>query len=291
LGFSVKSNIQQTPLLIQGVKNIIDVACGNDHALALDNKGKVWAWGGSQQNQLGRKVLERNRIQALTPREVEIPRKWKVKSVHSGSFHSFAVTTNGSVFSWGLNSFSQCGMYTEEKDDSTNLVPVPTLVPALEQQDIVMIDGGDQHSIALSRNGDLLAWGNMTAHQVGVGLDKVPTDHVILDESGKPRCLIVPSKIADTKFNSIAAGSNHNIAIGTDGAAYSWGFGDQYQCGHGEPGQDVKVPSKIVNTATTGVEMVAAACGGQITVLAGIPEGVNPPRDRSSSLSSVPEEF
>jgi regulator of chromosome condensation len=272
----VNSRIQQTPVLVQGLKNIVDVACGNDHVLALDNKGKAWAWGNGQQNQLGRRLVERTRIQGLIPREVGISRK-KVKSVHSGSFHSFAVTTDGLVYSWGLNSFAQCGIYMEAEDESTTLVvPVPTRVPALEDKDVVMLDGGDRHSIALTSKGDLLAWGRMDAHQVGIGLDKVPVENVILDVSGKPRCLIVPSKVTDTKFKTIASGSNHNIAIGAeDGAAYSWGFGDQYQCGHGEPGQDVKEPTKIVNTATTGVNMVAAACGGQVTVLAGIPAKSN----------------
>jgi regulator of chromosome condensation len=273
LGFSVDSNIQQTPVLIKGLKNIVDVACGNDHALALDKNGKVWAWGTSQQDQLGRLglVLGRDRTKGLIPQKIELTRK-KVKSIHSGSFHSFAVTTDGSVYSWGLNSFGQCGFYVEPKDDSTrSLVSVPTRAPALQDQDIVMLDGGDKHSIALTSDGDLLAWGIMTAHQVGVGLDKVPSESVILDESGKPLCLLVPSKISDKKFKSVASGANHNIAIDVDGAAHSWGFGDQYQCGQGEPGQDVKEPCKVVNTATSGVDMVAAACGGSVTVLAGFP--------------------
>jgi regulator of chromosome condensation len=297
LGFSVNSHIQQTPILIQGLKNIIDVACGNDHALALDNKGKAWAWGNSRQNELGRPVHKRRIIQGLIPREVEISRK-KVKSIHSGSFHSFAVTTDGSIYSWGLNSFSQCGIYMEQPEEEVVLqeeepqkkkpqkkkpqeevpqemdplvVPIPTRVPALQDKDIVMLDGGDKHSIALTSDGDLLAWGNMTAHQVGIGPNRVPAADVILDMSGKPRCLIFPTKVTETKFKTIASGSNHNIAIGLkDGAAYSWGFGDQYQCGHGKD-EDVEVPTKIVNTATTGVNMVAAACGGHITVLAGIP--------------------
>jgi regulator of chromosome condensation len=205
LGFSVDSNIQQTPILIKGLKNIVDVACGNDHALALGKNGKVWAWGTSQQDQLGRLglVLGRDRTKGLIPQKIELSRK-KVKSIHSGSFHSFAVTTDGSVYSWGLNSFGQCGFYVVPKDDSTtSLVSVPTRAPALQDQDIVMLDGGDKHSIALTSDGDLLAWGNMTAHQVGVGFEKVPSESVVLDESGKPRCLIVPSKISDKKLSQL----------------------------------------------------------------------------------------
>lgn len=272
MGFSTSSRIQQTPTLIKELKGITDVCCGNDHALALDIKGKAWAWGNGQQNQLGRRVVERTRIQGLIPREVGIPRK-KIKSIHSGSFHSFAVTIDGLVYSWGLNSFAQCGIYQETRDDSTTLiVPVPTCVRALDNFDILQIDGGDRHSIALTSEGSLLAWGRMDAHQVGIGLENLPQEDVILDVSGKPRCLIAPHKVTETAFTAISSGSNHNIAIAkADGAAYSWGFGDLFQCGQGIPGVDVAVPTKIENTATKGVVMTAAACGGQVTILAGIP--------------------
>ncbi|KAF8535098.1 regulator of chromosome condensation 1/beta-lactamase-inhibitor protein II [Trichophaea hybrida] len=270
LGFSTNSRIQHTPTLIKELKGIVDVCCGNDHALALDIKGKAWAWGNGQQNQLGRRVVERTRIQGLIPREVGIPRK-KIKSIHSGSFHSFAVTIDGLVYSWGLNSFAQCGIYQEAKDESTTLiVPIPTCVSTLKNFEIVQLDGGDRHSIALTSDGDLLAWGRMDAHQVGIGLANLPQEDVILDVSGKPRCLIAPHKISETAFSSIASGSNHNIAISReDGAAYSWGFGDLFQCGQGNPGADVPVPTKIENTATQGVSMTSAACGGQVTILAG----------------------
>lgn len=246
------------------------MTCGNDHAIALDTKGKAWAWGNGQQNQLGRRVVERTRNQGLVPREIGIPRK-KVVSVHSGSFHSFAITTDGIVYSWGLNSFAQCGIFEEARDESTTLiVPIPTRVKSLDAYDIVMLEGGDRHSVALTRDGDLLAWGRMDAHQVGVGLDKLPASDVILDAAGKPRCLIVPHKIVDTKFTAIASGTNHNIAIAKeDGAAWSWGFGDMCQCGQGAEA-DVEVPTRIDNTATRGVRMVTAACGGQITMLGGI---------------------
>jgi regulator of chromosome condensation len=245
----------------------------------LDNKGKVWAWGNNQQNQLGRRVHERRHNQALIPREVEIPGKPKVKSIHSGSFHSFAITTHGHVYSWGLNCFAQCGFYVEPKDDSTiSLVPVPTRAPALQDQDIVTIDGGDRHSIALTSDGSLLTWGSMTAHQVGVGRPRVgktpvPSQNVILDKSGRPRCLIAPYKISlygEEPCTSIASGSNHNIAIGSGGLAYSWGVGDQHQCGNWEnPGMDIDEPDTIVTVLTLKLQMVAAACGGSVTVLAG----------------------
>ena len=263
------SRIQQTPALVTELKNVIDVTCGNDHAIALDSKGKAWAWGNGQQHQLGRRVVERTRNQGLIPREIGIPRK-KVASVHSGSFHSFAITTDNLVYSWGLNSFAQCGIFEEAADEGTTvIVPIPTRVASLDDYDIVSLDGGDKHSIALTRDGKLLAWGRMDAHQVGIDSANVPSASVLFDPAGKPRCLIVPHQVVDTKFSAIASGTNHSIAIAAeDGSAWSWGFGDMFQCGQGVE-EDVKVPTKIENTATRGVRMVMAACGGQITVLGG----------------------
>lgn len=275
MGFSLTTRIQLTPILIKELKNIVSICCGNDHVIALDTKGKVWGWGNGQQNQLGRRVVERTRIQATVPRQVSIPRK-TVRSIHSGSYHALAVTTDGVVYSWGLNSFAQCGIYEEAKDDGTTLtISVPTIVPALAEYDIVQLDGGDRHTIALTRTGDLLAWGRMDAHQVGIGLGSLPEEDVVVDVAGKPRCLIKPHKISDNKFKFIASGTNHNIAIDKGGSAWSWGFGDCHQCGLGNVGGDVKVPTKIVNTATMGQDMKFAACGGQVSVLAGVLPATN----------------
>jgi alpha-tubulin suppressor-like RCC1 family protein len=112
----------------------------------------------------------------------------------------------------------------------------------------------------------------MDAHQVGISHEKVPQEDVILDVSGKPRCLIVPHVIMPQKFIAIASGSNHNIAIEKEeGAAYSWGFGDMHQCGLGA-GNDVPEPTKIENTAVKDVTLKMAACGGQQSILAGVPK-------------------
>jgi regulator of chromosome condensation len=150
LGFSLTSHIQKTPILVRKLKNIVSVSCGNDHALALDTKGKVWAWGYGQQNQLGRRVVELTRVQALVPRKIGIPRKI-IRSIHYGSFHSLALKTDRIFYVWGLNSYA----HAETTDDGTTvIVPVPTPVKSLQELNIPQLDGGDKHSIALTNAGD-----------------------------------------------------------------------------------------------------------------------------------------
>ena len=41
------------------------------------------------------------------------------------------------------------------------------------------------------------------------------------------------------------------------------------------PSGDIEVPTKIVNTATKGVNMITGGAGGQFSVLCGIAEGLD----------------
>ena len=49
--------VQRTPVLLPTLKHITRMACGADHALALDKSGRIHAWGNGQQCQLGRRVV------------------------------------------------------------------------------------------------------------------------------------------------------------------------------------------------------------------------------------------
>ncbi|KAI5796157.1 hypothetical protein FPQ18DRAFT_232738, partial [Pyronema domesticum] len=51
----------------------------------------------------------------------------------------------------------------------------------------------------------------------------------------------------------------------------SWGFGDMHQCGLGA-GNDVPEPTKIKNTTVKDITLKMAACGGQQSILAGVPK-------------------
>jgi regulator of chromosome condensation len=75
----------------------------------------------------------------------------------------------------------------------------------------------------------------------------------------------------------VACGVDHSLALSAvDGSAWTWGFGQTYQLGHGKDADaddpdDEVVPKRIKNTATTGITMNIASAGGQFSVLAGIP--------------------
>lgn len=271
LGFSSKHRVALLPVHLSQLKNVCDVVTGTDHVLAVTYTGQVYAWGNGQQFQLGRRVVERTRMNGLVPREFGLK---KIKFVGAGSYHSFAVDEKGVVFAWGLNQFGQCGVESSSGEDGA-VVPSVTRVTSLEGYKIVQITGGEHHSAAVTAEGDLLMWGRLDAHQLGLAKDDIPAS-AVADFTGKPRFVPIPTKLNGLPpIAQVYCGSHHNIAIDRNGKAWSWGFGDTYQVGQGPPGDDFEIPTMIDNTASRTAFMRYGGASAQFSILCGTPLETN----------------
>lgn len=131
------------------------------------------------------------------------------------------------------------------------------------------IDGGAHHSICVTSTNECLVWGRMDGFQAGIPTKDLPADSLIYDSAAKPRILAAPTPIPGLEASHCAAGSDHCLAVGTDGKVYSWGFNATYQCGQGGD-DDVEVFTQIANTAVRGKTIVWAGAGGQFSVVAGL---------------------
>ncbi|KAK9459100.1 regulator of chromosome condensation 1/beta-lactamase-inhibitor protein II [Lipomyces oligophaga] len=281
LGFSEKVEFQRTPTQIPLPFAVTSIVAGKDHVLALTVNGKVFAWGNGQQFQLGRRIMDREKMQSLIPREFGIK---NIKSIGSGEYHSFAIDTSGRVMAWGLNQFGQCGIPSDAGEDGA-VVSSPTYIDGLDGKNIVCITGGEHHSAALSAASEMYTFGRVDSFEVGIEKDELP-ETAVKDANGKPRYLPIPTIVTiddgDVHAKFVACGSHHNIALAKeDGSAWTWGFGETYQVGQGPSGEDVEIPTKIENTATKGVEMILAGAGGQFSVLGGRSAVV---KDESTSI-------
>ena len=270
--FDVNTKIQRKPSLITSLKKIKHIACGDNHVLALDANGRVYAWGSGQQNQLGRRIIERLSKNGLEPREFGLPKG--IQSIACGSYHSFAVGKDGKVFAWGLNNYGETGVEAHTQlqiqRDEEPTICTPKVVESLIGKEIVCIDGGAHHSVAVTQNGDCLVWGRLDGFQAGIKIDSLPSDAVIKDERGHPRILVRPT--ANPSINRAvwaAAGSEHCIAIIDQGKAFGWGFNVCYQTGVGGS-NDVEV-ARLINAAVVrDQKLIWAGAGGQFSVLASI---------------------
>ncbi|GCB19547.1 protein pim1 [Aspergillus awamori] len=262
LGFDAANKVQHTPSLIPSLKKIKHLACGDNHVLALNDKGAVLSWGSGQQNQLGRRIIERNRLNGLQPREFGLPKN--IVHIGCGAFHSFAVHQSGKVYAWGLNSFGETGIRAGAGDDEAAIVH-PTVVDSLSGKAVTQICGGAHHSLAIANDGECLVWGRLDGYQTGLKIDSLAEDAVIKDERGRPRILIDPKAVPGVKAIAVAAGSDHSLVIDVEGRPWSWGFSATYQTGQGTP-DDIEVATVIENTAVRGKKLNWAGGGGQFSV-------------------------
>ena len=259
--------------------------------MALDNKGKIHTWGTPEQNQLGRRCVQRDiKDSALRPGGIAFKRGTVIEKIACGSYHSFAIDKDGKVYAWGLNNFGELGI-DHGAGESDAVVLEPTHIESLSNHKIIEIAGGEHHSLACTEDGKLITWGRIDGNQTGLARDKFTEENTIFDEHQKPRILKLPT-VVDGKITSlqislhakannhlglpsivsVAAGTDNSFAITADGKAYSWGFSANYQTGQGT-GDDIETPTHIDNTAVRGKKLVYAGAGGQYSILASIAEG------------------
>lgn len=86
------------------LSNIVAIAAGGTHALALTNDGRIFAWGSNGSGQLG---LGTTTATYTSP--VEVTAVTGVVAIGAGANHSLAVLGDGRLFTWGANSSGQLG--------------------------------------------------------------------------------------------------------------------------------------------------------------------------------------
>ncbi|KAI1844210.1 hypothetical protein JX266_009694 [Neoarthrinium moseri] len=247
--------VSHEPSLIPGLANITQLACGKNHAIALDQAGNVWAWGVGQKNQLGYHLFEsrqysRRLLESFQPRRVNLRRN-KAKYIASGLEHSFAVDQKDNVWAWGLNRFGQAG-YAKDAGSDNVCLPYPMKIAGLSGKGVTVLSGGADHSAAVTVDGQCLVWGRIDGGQLGVELDdKQLQDDTLTrrDDRGLPRICLRPVAVPNIGATVyVSCGTGHTIFVNTEGRAYGAGFGSLGQLGIASK-DDAKVAERITGAA------------------------------------------
>jgi alpha-tubulin suppressor-like RCC1 family protein len=149
-----------------------------------------------------------------------------------------ALLEDGTVYSWGGTLHKKLG----QRKEGSSVSPVTDLLG----RNIIYIDCGDFHSLALEDDGTLYSWGgggvSYNKGQCGHGHNKdCETPQRMKFFNSKP-----VSKIAAGGYHSLALTSNFNYFKALDdGELYAWGAGIYGECGYGEF-NDTNKP-KLVN--------------------------------------------
>jgi len=132
------------------------VSVGSDHTLLLTSVGTLYSFGLNSRGQLGHGDI----VSRAQPSLVEALDGLVMKDIACGTWHCMALSAIGDVYSWGWNQHKQLG-----HSSSTNTVAMPTLVEM--DTDIVSIDCGSRHSLALTQTGVVYGWGWGAHGQLG----------------------------------------------------------------------------------------------------------------------------
>ncbi|XP_021252472.1 probable E3 ubiquitin-protein ligase HERC4 isoform X2 [Numida meleagris] len=148
------------PRLVKELGNhdIVQIACGDHHSVALSRGGNLFTWGQNTHGQLG---LGSQDLLIPVPHLVKELKGIPLAQIAAGGAHSFVVSFSGAVYSWGKNDFGQLGLgHTEDRD-------CPSYVEALEHWKAVFISCGADHTAVLSKDGLLYTFGAGGAGQLG----------------------------------------------------------------------------------------------------------------------------
>lgn len=87
-----------------------------------------------------------------------------VNNLVCGSKHTLVLSRSGKLFSWGYNQYGQVGHGDHGLADWE-----PRPLKGLGQFKIVQVSAGEDHSVALTGNNEVFAWGRGTSGQLGHG--------------------------------------------------------------------------------------------------------------------------
>ncbi len=175
----------------------------------------------------------------------------RVRAVYCGAYHSFVLTKTENVYACGLNNMGQLGLGSLEP----GFTSTPMLVEALEGKGVCQLSGGEHHSLALTEDGEVLAFGRGDSNQLGLG-----------DGEEQHLSPVKVEGLADVPMRKLASGSNQNFGIAKSGDLYSWGFGEMGQLCNGKEG-DEATPFLVEPHQMSGLATLDAASGGQHSVL------------------------
>jgi alpha-tubulin suppressor-like RCC1 family protein len=236
LGDNGFSSSQIPITTFSGGTNWKQVAGGSRHTAAIKTDGTLWTWGGNAFGELGDNTLNKT-ISPVTT--FTGGTNWK--QVACGYYHTIAVKTDGTLWTWGQGSFGQLG----NNATTERSTPVTTFAGGTNWK---QVSTGTYHNAAIKTDGTLWTWGNNGSGQLG-------------NNTTTQRNTPVTTFAGGTNWKQVAGGSNNTAAIKTDGTLWTWGSGGNGQLGN-NAATDRLTP---VTTFAGGTNWKQVAGGGQYT--------------------------
>ncbi|KAG2377503.1 hypothetical protein C9374_009414 [Naegleria lovaniensis] len=214
-----------------GGKNITQIALGYDAGYAIDENGKLWAWGANHKGQLGDRTFD-PKSRPFAVYFYGILKGKIVSRVCAGKNFAIALTTDNTLIAFGDNTFGQLGT----NDTVSQGEPVKVKLRNLEGRKITDIQCGTKHNLLLTSDGLVFSWGSNENGQIG--------DNSTLDS--------LSPKFVSYLYNNLSCVAERihtrgfvNFVVCSDKRLFSWGKNDIGQTGTGSIGSNILLPTLV----------------------------------------------
>ncbi|VDM24145.1 unnamed protein product [Toxocara canis] len=243
------------PVLLSGGVNIVQIAVGRAHNMAVSDDGRLFAWGSNSSGQLALPatvtftdvpkrvvsltetvqvacgsehtvvIVESGRVfvwglqpdgRALhAPKEIEFFMTLPIVQVNAGYDYCIALTASGAIFVWGKNEYGQLG--TSDNKERTS----PSEVTTLHSLNVVHVACGHSHTVALTHEGRLFVCGSDSCGQLGSGR-----------KCSSQNTMLAITEMLGSHVTRVACGRCHTVAV-AGGKMYTFGLNSSGQLGSG----------------------------------------------------------
>uniref|UniRef100_A0A8C9JCE9 non-specific serine/threonine protein kinase n=1 Tax=Panthera tigris altaica TaxID=74533 RepID=A0A8C9JCE9_PANTA len=247
LGHGSLNDISQ-PTIVEALLGyeMVQVACGASHVLALSTERELFAWGRGDGGRLGLGTRESHSC----PQQVSIPPGQEAQRVVCGIDSSMILTVPGRALACGSNRFNKLGLdhcsLGEEPAPDQQVEEALSFTPLgsapLDQEPLLSVDLGTAHSAAVTASGDCYTFGSNQHGQLGTNARRVSR--------------------APCQVRGLVA--EHRD--GAQGEVYSWGKGARGRLGRRD--EDAGLPRPVQLDETHPYTVTSVSCCHGNTLLA-----------------------
>ncbi len=207
-----------------------EISVGMNHCFAIKSNGSLWGWGLNSGSlfSIGGLLGDGTTVDHLIMVQIGTDLNWK--KVSTAQYHTLAIKTDGSLWSWGSGTNGILG------HGNTNDLLIPTKVGIDTNWQFITND--IYISFAIKTDGSLWAWGENQNGQLG--------DGTLVEQHS-------PKKIGSTNDwkqvstgggATIGGGKQHTHGVKVNGTLWGWGNNSGGYLGNGST-SDVSIPTQI----------------------------------------------
>jgi alpha-tubulin suppressor-like RCC1 family protein len=243
-------------------KVVSAISASYKHNLVLCSDGTMAAWGYNGNDQLGNNSYTNSSVPvAVITTGTPLAGK-SVVAISTGTYHSVALCSDGTLAAWGYNSYGQLG--NNSSTDRNLPVAVITTGTPLAGKTVVAVSAGGYHNMALCSDGTLVTWGENNYGQLGNNSTTNSSVPVAVSGAG--------TALAGRTVIAVYAGHYHSLALCSDGTLAAWGYNTYGQLGNGST-TNSSVPVAVTASGVLAGKTVVRLTAGYYHSMAACSDG------------------